>query len=195
MLNETGIRIPASVPAVIHSRALYFYRRAQGHNLPAAMIRRLIIDERMKTVWEKLCPPSASESECEACLRLFNEAVIYFRHPILIQPPSDYAERASRLREDANKISKRRPQKKFGRLADKLQKAAKAYDELAQAELPHKGIKRAVCDLSESSVLQFGSPHHEIIATIASVALDRKVSRDDVRNWVRAKAVKMTKKS
>ena len=148
----------------------------------------------MKTVWDRLCPPTTTNSE-RACQNLFRYTVFLCQHPILIQPPSEYADKAESLRKDAKATGKRRPKKRFGRIAVKLQIAAKAYDDLAKAELPHEEIKRAVCDLSEFILELFGgTPRHKIVATISSVALNRNVSVDDVRNWLREEAVKMAKK-
>jgi hypothetical protein len=190
------IEIPSWVPAVIYGRARELYRRAIEHHQDsaAAMIKRLACDKRMQAVWAKL-RPAAGERQDAACLELFCATVTLMQHPILMQPYPSYSDRASRLRDDARALRKRQPRKTYDRLAQKLEAAAGAYDDLAKAELPHNETKRAVRDLAGLVAKRFGSAHHQPTATIASVAVGRGISADDVRNWLRAEAVKIGKKS
>ncbi len=191
----SDIAIPEWVPAVIHYEARRMYQRAVEHHqeLPVAMIKRLICDERMKAVWVKLRQKQSSARQDLICFNLFGNTVTRMQYPILKVAYPSYTELASRLRDDARRITKQRPTKKFGRLAAPLQKAAKAYDDLAKTEPPDDEIKDAVRDLSCLVAECFGSVHHQTTATIASVALNRKISVDDVRNWLRADAVKIGK--
>jgi hypothetical protein len=186
------LRIPDWVPPNIHRSALDLYRRSLGafEGKPAAMIKRLICDERMKVVWNRLRREGGEGLFAE----LFHITVTLMQHPILMQPsPSpSYADLATRLRDDARAIEKRKPQKTFGRCAGSLARAAKTYDALDKAQLPRQEIVRAVCDLASLLDERFGSPHYQAAATIASVALDRVISEHDVRNWLRA--VKMSEK-
>jgi hypothetical protein len=183
--------IPPWAPAIIHDRARELYHRAVDNHqdLPAAMIKRLICDNRMQTVWVELL----REGD-RACLDLFCNAVALMQHPIINQPYPSYIDLASRLRNDAGKVSRRSPRKTFSRLASSLRKAAAAYDTLAKAELPRDEVKRAVRDLSCFLSERFGPAHYRTAATICSVALDRKISPDDVRNWLRADGVRAAKK-
>jgi hypothetical protein len=104
------INIPSWMPPSIHSRALELYRQSLGafQGKPAAMIKRLICDERMNAVWTKL----RDEGGEEFFVELFSVAVMLMRHPILMQPSSpSYVELAARLRDDARAIKKRQPHK------------------------------------------------------------------------------------
>jgi hypothetical protein len=186
--DVTGLQIPEWVPPSIHEPALRFYHRALGafEGKPAAMIKRLAVDERMAPVWDKLRREGGEAFFAE----LFGAIVSRMQIPFLLQP--GHAGQATKLRDHARAVKKQRPEKTFGRHAGKLIRAAKSYDALDAAGLPREEIMRAVCNLADLLTERFGAPHYQEVAAIASVALDRPISADDVRNWVRA--VKMVTK-
>jgi hypothetical protein len=179
----SDLDIPDWVPPIIHPWTREKYRLAieTRQDLNAAMIKRLACDNRMKKVWAKL-PETVR-------LEFFRTAVMLLEHPILMQPRPSYNEVAARLREDARVLGTRRPGKTFARLARPIQKAAMAYETLAKTDPPRDEVKRAVRDLSCYSTERLGRAHYQTTATVASVALDRAISLDDVRNWLRTEAV------
>jgi hypothetical protein len=90
-------------------------------------------------------------------------------------------------------LDTRRPGKIFSRVAKAIQKAAMAYETLAKTEPTHDEVKRAVRDLSSYFTERLGRAHHQTTATVATVALNREISPDDVRNWLRTEAVNLGK--
>jgi hypothetical protein len=187
--DASTVEIPPWVPRSVQEPALQLYRRALGtfEGRPPAMIKRLICDERMNAVWQQLRAKGGEAFFAE----LFGAIVWRMQVPFLTQPM--HAGKAAELRDHAQGVKERRPEKKFGCYAGSLLKAARSYDALDEAGLPREEIMKAVGDLVSLLTERFGSPHYPIAATIAAVALDRPISADDVRNWVRA--VKMAKKN
>jgi hypothetical protein len=184
---SSDLDIPDWVPPIIHpwTREKYQLAIKTRQDLNAAMIKRLACDNRMKKVWVKL-PETVR-------LEFFRTAVMLLEHPILMQPRPSYTEVAARLREDARVLGTRRPGKTFARLAMPIRKAAMAYETLAKTEPPRDEVKRAVRDLSCYFTERLGRAHYQTTATVASVALNRAISPDDVRNWLRTEAVNLGK--
>jgi len=92
-----------------------------------------------------------------------------------------HSEKAQELRADASRFRREHPSGKVARLADRLVKAADAYEELgAFASFRHRAV---VVDIAKIMHESFGSPMYRSTATIASVALESEITLSKVREW------------
>jgi Arm DNA-binding domain len=202
------INIPDWVPRIVHNRARDMYQRVRSNKPLADAIERLTINTRMRRVWTEILRKkvdgsfyspvklpavaskmSALEAQHRACLEIFCAAVSVMQHPTLMQPLPSYRELAARLRADAKALEKRTPRKTFKRLAGPLTVVAKSYEELAKTDVP-EDLREATIVITLLFADRFGPGHFRTIATIISVAFNRDVSADDVKNWQRADRVK-----
>ena len=180
------------------------YQRARGNQPLAEMIKRLVTDSRMRRVWTEILrkqkdgtfyspvklPPgagvmSAQDAQHRACLDIFSSSVVIMQHPILMRPLPSYREFAARLRADADALEKRTPRKKYKRLARPLTAAAESYHELAKTDLSEEDVREAAITMALLFAERFGPAHFRSVATITSVAFNRNISPDDVKNWQR----------
>jgi hypothetical protein len=95
-----------------------------------------------------------------------------------------YLERAAEIRTDAARLRKGRPHRRFTALANKLTAAAAAYEEADRIQrLSRARPVEAVNDIATLMKERFGSTKLSLTATLASVALDLKITRSKVREW------------
>jgi hypothetical protein len=94
-------------------------------------------------------------------------------------------ERAAELRADADRLQAGQPRKKCAALAKKLIVAAEAYEQAERLKpLSRARLVRAVTEIAAFMEGRFGSTMHTVTATLASVALDLKITPSNVREWV-----------
>jgi hypothetical protein len=203
------LAFPDWVPAIIHDAAREMYQRAGGNKPLADMIERLATSPRMRRVWTEVLRKrkdgsfyslvkrsagvggmSALDAQHRACLAIFCGAISVMQHAIVMQPFPSYRELAARLRADAHALKKRTPGKKFKRLAGRLAAAAESYEELAKTNVSQEDVREAATTIALLFAEQFGPAHFRSVATITSVAFNRDISPDDVKNWQRVDRVK-----
>src|SRR5262249_23079676 len=92
------------------------------------------------------------------------------------------------LRADAARLEVGQPRKKCSALAKKLIAAAEAYEQADRIvpSLSHVQLVKAVTEIADLMEERFGSTMLTLTATLASVALDRKITRGQVREWTKA---------
>jgi hypothetical protein len=94
-------------------------------------------------------------------------------------------ERAAELRADANRLHIGRPRRLCSTLAKKLIAAADAYEKADRIKpLSRARLMGAVTEIAALMQERFGSTKHTLTATLASVALDLKITPSNVREWV-----------
>jgi hypothetical protein len=192
----------------IHAKA-----SAAGQEFDSKVIERLVKAPRMERVWKELekkkrgtdyflyraiPPPGVIDKtkldgdaslrllvQHRAMLELFCTVFDIIRHPRLTSIGTlSYSQIAERLRHDAEAL-KTRPKRRYGRHRTRLKKAAETYAILdAEVMFEPEQIRSMVVEIADFMKERFGGVMHNTVATIASVALDCKISPADIRNWV-----------
>jgi hypothetical protein len=121
----------------------------------------------------------------KAILELFVHTFAAAQAPMLPGSSISYFEMADRLRRDADIAKKERPRKQGEPFAKKLISTAKAYESMEK--VPVENDQAVIMDIIEFMKARFGPSMHKITAKLASVALDRPVSVDRVRDLSRVK--------
>lgn len=209
--TTSSLSIPPWVPQCLASKAHELYARELnlGHGSEAVLIERLVSDARMERVWQELTkrkriaykptknfhhparPPEGigsdhhPDTQDKAVLELFVYTFSAARLSRLPGASIPYSEMADRLRRDAAITKKERPRKQAEPFAKKLISTAEAYERFAKVPVDQDQI--VVKDIIEFMKERFGPSMHKITATLASVALDRPVSVDRVRDLSRGK--------
>jgi hypothetical protein len=204
----SSLTIPGWFPKRIEDRARRVYARALHRSQEdATLVARLITDPRMETVWSELekrerkshqptptfhhkarvdvplGPQGEIDIRYKVMAELLERAYLAAKTPRILQSYAQYAGLANQLRIDADRV--RNDQlggAKAERLADRLDKAAEAYDEMGKLESPNH-YRAAVADIAEFMSERFGSRMYGLTATIASVALECEISLSKVREW------------
>lgn len=206
-----SLPIPPWLPPYLVSKARELHARELklGHASDAALIVRLVTDPRMQVVWQELTKRkrdisyqqtddyhhaaiapvgiSGDKSKIQdaAILELFIATFAFARAPMLPGSSIPYDEMAKSLRRDADTAAKERPRKQAEPFAKKLISTAEAYERLAKMPIDNDQV--VIKDIIECMKTRFGPSMHKITATLASVALDQKVSVDRVRDLSRRK--------
>ena len=206
-----SLSIPPWVPRCLESKAneLHLREHQSGNRSGAALIVRLVTDPQMQEVWQTLTnrkrfaykptkdfhqsahpprgasPGTQSEMQDKAILELFVYMFAAARAPMLPGSSISYFEMAERLRRDADIAKKERPRKRAGPFAKKLISTAEAYECLAKE--PVDNDQAVIMDIIEFMKARFGPSMNKTTATLVSVALDRPVSEDRVRDLSRGK--------
>jgi hypothetical protein len=181
--------------------------KSSDHTL--ALVERLIKSPRMENVWQQLSkrqrqkyraaenfhhkaqPPfhnslrPSKDIQYSAMRELFVWICMAAHWSWLLQTASpSYSKRAEQLRADAVRVSHSRLSRKGAKLANRLVRAASAYEELGQ--LPSFDDHRTVvADIVLFMRERFRSPMYGLTAAIASVALEREITASKVREWSR----------
>jgi hypothetical protein len=132
-----------------------------------------------------------SKIQDAAILELFIATFAFARAPMLPGSSIPYDEMAKSLRRDADTAAKERPRKQAEPFAKKLISTAEAYERLAKMPIDNDQV--VIKDIIECMKTRFGPSMHKITATLASVALDQKVSVDRVRDLSRRKRATKTR--
>jgi hypothetical protein len=212
-----SLPIPPWLPQYLVSKARELHARELklGHASDAALIVRLVTDSRMQVVWQELTKRKRDSSyqqtddyhhaaiepvgisgdkskiQDAAILELFIATFAFARAPMLPGSSIPYDEMAKSLRRDADTAAKERPRKQAEPFAKKLISTAAAYERLAKVPIDNDQV--VIKDIIECMKTRFGPSMHKITATLASVALDQKVSVDRVRDLSRRKRATKTR--
>jgi hypothetical protein len=161
--------------------------------------RRVATDDRMKYVWRELRQRAKSD---KALVEFFDCAWQRARFPHFVETPQDRAAQAApwskaaelcRWTKEHNILAGTDPEK-----AAALDVVARMFDEIARREGnldSPRIVKRHGGDDSARAYVRvlgyrtrelFGSTLFRTVATTASVALDRKIDWQQVRNWMKS---------
>jgi hypothetical protein len=202
-----SLRVPDWVPSCIRPQALKIFERdvRDGHSCDAALVRRLLTDERMKPVWQELLkhrrdghaptanfhhralPPdgymsvTASDTQGRALQELFFKSLTFAREPYLTGRGEHHAAMAASLRKDAT-FADEQQSRKYQAIGRAFRKAATAYDRMDDL-LSADHARRVAVQIADVMQDRFGTPGYGMTATITSVALDDSITLSQVRHW------------
>jgi len=210
--GNKALVFPPWFPAYLEPEARRLYAKAVGLGFKwkIAMVERLVSDSRMHRVWRELSehkrdrdyrgtdifehqatPPLILRSgvtndaiQQTAIRELFCvTASIAESFELLSERWS--VERAVKLRADADRLHAGQPRKICSALAKKLIVAAEAYEQAERLKpLSRARLVRPVTEIAAFMKERFGSTMYALTATLASVALDLKITPSNVREWV-----------
>lgn len=210
--GNKALVFPPWFPAYLEPQARRLYAKAVAldSKWKIAMVERLVGDSRMHRVWRELSehkrdrdyrrtdifdhqaiPPVILPSGVtnDAIQQTAIRELFCFTastaecFELLFERWS--VERAAELRADADRLQAGQPRKKCAALAKKLIVAAEAYEQAERLKpLSRARLVRAVTEIAAFMEERFGSTMHTLTATLASVALDLKITPSNVREWV-----------
>jgi hypothetical protein len=210
--NKTLV-FPSWFPAYLEPDVHHLYADGvrRGFKWKLAMIERLVNNPRMQRVWRELSerkrdrktyrktptfehsavPPEFQQTAIrDIFLWTANTAVLFD-----LFSETWNLERAAELRADANRLRQGRPRRRCAGLANKLTAAAAAYEEADQLRPLTRGqVIKAVTEIAARMRELFGSTKLALTATLASVALDLKITPSNVREWVGRPVKRRTKR-
>jgi len=205
----SALRVPSWVPNCLVEQAVKMHARAvhEGHVADAALIARLLTDERIKPVWQELLkhkrvadqptvfyhtvhPPDGfqpidpNDTQARALQYLFVESVMAARDLELSGRAEHCVHMAVHIGQDAEAVS-RQQGRRYRAIGNLFREAADAYTELAGL-LAQKEARRVSVHIANCFRQLFGKAMYGCTATIASVALDQTILPDSVIYWCRS---------
>src|SRR5262249_13958937 len=198
-------------PAYLEPEARRLYAKAVGLGFKwkIAMVERLVSDSRMHRVWRELSehkrdrdyrgtdifehqatPPSDSalwgnDAIQQTAIRELFCVTASIAESFELLSERWSVERAAELRADADRLHAGQPRKICFALAKKLIVAAEAYEQAERLKpLSRARLVRPVTEIAAFMKERFGSTMYALTATLASVALDLKITPSNVREWV-----------
>jgi hypothetical protein len=192
--RDRDATLPAWLPPPVCSHVLLVEKLLAWHESDLAILRRLATDRRMLYVWRVLAHREATD---KALVEFFDAAFQRARFPYFVTTLKDRAALAAAWTRTAKScrqssfIERWQPE-----LSAALDRTAEYFEELARKEgntdsplvVKHHsgdGHGRAyVCVLGDFTRKLFGSPLYGTVARTASVALQQKISLQQVRDWL-----------
>jgi hypothetical protein len=211
--GNKALVFPPWFPPYLEPEACRVYAKALdlGFKSKVAMVERLVSDFRMQRVWRELSelrrdrdyrgtdifehqatPPSHFRRSGVRNLTIQQTAIreLFYVTANSAQcfellSESGSIERATELRADAGRLQEGRPRKTCSAFAKKLIAAAEAYEHADRLKpLSRARLVQAVTEIAAFMKERFGSTMHTLTATLASVALNLKITPSNVREWV-----------
>jgi hypothetical protein len=201
--GRKALVFPPWFPLYLEPDAHHLYAEGvrTGFKWKVAMVERLVNDPRMQHVWRELSehkrdrktyrktptfehsavPPKLQQTAIRDIFLWTANTSVRFN----LFGESWTLERAAELRADANRLREGRPRRRCAHLANKLTAAAAAYEEADRLRpLTRRQIIEATTEVAARMRELFGSTKLTLTATLASVALDLKITPSNVREWV-----------
>jgi hypothetical protein len=210
--GNKALVFPPWFPPYLEPEAYRLYANAVGLGFKwkIAMVERLVSDFRMQRVWRELWEHKRDrdyrgmdifEHQATPPVRLrsgvTNDAIqqtairelfcitASIAESFELLPERWSVERAAELRANADRLQAGQPRKICSALAKQLIAAAEAYEQAERLKpLSRARLVRAVTEIATFMEERFGSKKHTLTATLASVALDLKITPSNVREWV-----------
>ena len=211
--GNKALVFPPWFPPYLEPEACRLYAKAVGLGFKwkIAMVERLVSDVRMQRVWRELsehrrdrdyrgtdifehqATPPSYVPHCGITNLTIQQIAIRELFCLTASIAECFellserwsVERAMELRADADRLQGGRPRKTCSALAKKLIAAAEAYEQTDRLKpLSRARLMQAVTEIAAFMEERFGSTMHTLTATLASVALNLKITPSNVREWV-----------
>jgi hypothetical protein len=186
--------LPVWLPSPVRSHVLLVEKLLDGLESDLAILRRLTTDSRMRYVWRGLAQREATD---EALIEFFDCAFQRARLPYFVTTRKDHATLAAAWAQTAKQCRSSSIIERWNpELSSVLDRAADYFEKIARDEecrvsplvaKHHSGdghgraYVRVLGDLTRTL---FGSPLYGTVAKTASVALQQKISLQQVRDWL-----------